>query len=227
MGQFIFSKFENRLDMRHILQLYSTNRYHHGLSDRYYRKFCLKSRFLTKYCLGLFVRTIVLGIILFYIGLIIKAYFDSDFEFSIIIAIVNTIVVFFWFNHCFAVVWVGIVIFYILSLHLKYSFRQIKDMMKQNIRYENSVLIDKIHKYDYYLKLTLEYNQLFKYILFIVYFLKTPILNILLYLTVTEVNIYLCIFIGLIVFNFYYITFTVNYISSSLSSSVHDFSSDL
>jgi hypothetical protein len=228
IAQFIFFKLENRLDMRPIIQLYSTNRYHYGLSDRYYRKFCLKSGFMAKYFLGPFFRSIVFGLTLFYIGLIIKAYFDSEFEFSIIIAIVNTIVLFVWLNHCVAVVWVGFVILYIVSLHLKYSLRQLKDMMKQNLRFENSVLIiDKIHKHNYYSKLTLDWNQSFKYVLFIVFYLTTPVLNIIVYLTVSEVNIYLRIFFGLLTFNFFYIVFIANYICSSLSSSAHDFTSDL
>ncbi len=110
--QIIFFNTENRLEMRPILQLYSTNRYHYGLSDRYYRKFCLKSRFMAKYFLGPFFRITAFGLILFYISLIIKAYFDSDFEFSIIIAIVNTIVSFVWLNHCFAM---GFVLFVMSS----------------------------------------------------------------------------------------------------------------
>jgi hypothetical protein len=63
--------------------------------------------------------------------------------------------------------------------------------------------------------------------LFIVYFLVTPLLNILLYFTISEVNPYLRIFYGLLVFNSSYIVFIANYISSSLSSSAHDFTSDL
>jgi hypothetical protein len=228
IGQITFFNFENRPETRPILQLYSTNRYHYGLSDRNYRKFCLKSRFLAKYFLGPLFRTVVFGSTLFYIGIIIKAYFYSDFEFSIIISILNTILTLVWINHNFAVIWAVFVFFYIVSLHLKYSFRQIKDMMKQNIRYENSVLIiDKIHKHDYYSKLTLDWNQHFKYMLFIVYFLTPPLLNIILNYAIFEVDIYLRIFCGFMIFNFYYIILIANYICSSLSSSAHDFTSDL
>ncbi len=228
IGQITFSVCENRLETRPIFQLYSTNHFHYGLSDRYYRKFCLKSRFMSKYFLGPFFRTIIFGLTLLYIGLTIMAYFDSDFEFSITIATLNTIVMLLFFNHCFAIVCVGFVIFYIVSLHLKYSFRQTKDMMKQNLRYENSVLImDKIHKHDYYSKLTLDWNQYFKYILFVGYFLSPLTLNILLHLALFEVIIYLRIFYGLLVFCLYFAILIVKYICTSLSSSAHDFTSDL
>ncbi len=228
LRQIVFYNFENCPEMRPILQLHSTNRYHYRLSDRYYRKFCLKSRFMAKYVLGLLIKAIVFGSILSYISLIIKAYFDSDFEFSIIIAIINTIVLFFWLNHCFAVIWGGFVILFIVSLHLRYSFRQIKDQMKQNLRFENLVLIiDKIHKHDYYSKLTLEWNKHVKYLLFIVYFLSPPSLNTVVYYTLSEVNIYLRVFYVLLVYNFFYLTFTANYICSSLYSLAHDFTSDL
>jgi hypothetical protein len=226
--QIALFNFENRPEMRPILQLYSTNRYHYELSDRYYRKFCLKSRLMAKYILGPLFRATLFGFILIYISLIVKAYFDSDFEFSIIIAIVNIIVVFVLLNHYIAVFCVGFIILCIASLHLKYSFRQMKDMMKQNLRYQNSVLImDKIHKHDYYSKLTLDWNQHFKYILFVVYFLTPPLINIILYLSVFETNNYLRIFYGLLVFNCYYLILIFNYICSSLSSSAHDFTSDL
>jgi hypothetical protein len=62
----------------------------------------------------------------------------------------------------FAVVWVGFVFFYFMSLHLKYNFRQIKDLMKQNPRPGNNLLlIDTIHKHNYYSELTLECNKIF------------------------------------------------------------------
>jgi hypothetical protein len=87
--------------------------------------------------------------------------------------------------------------------------------------------MDKIHKHDYYSKLTLDWNQVFKYILFIGYFLTPLTLNILLHLALFEEIIYLRIFYGLLVFCLYFAIFIVKYICTSLSSSAHDFTSDL
>ncbi len=51
--------------------------------------------------------------------------------------------------------------------------------------------MDTIHKHNYYSKLTLEYNKILKYILAVIYFLFTPIVN-----TVSEVNDFLRLFFG-------------------------------
>jgi hypothetical protein len=156
------------------------------------------------------------------------AYFYSDFEFSIITSIVTIIAVAVWFNHCFALVWAGFVIFYCVSLHLKYNFRQLKDIMKRNLKSGNLVLLmDVIHKHNYYSELTLEWNKIFRYVLVTVYFLLTPLLDIGVYMTASEVNYVLRIFYAFLTIMVSLVIFIVNYISSSLSSSAHDFTADL
>jgi hypothetical protein len=220
--------FENRSEFKPILQMYSTNRNHYGLGNQYYRKFCLKSKFMAKFVLGPLFRIAVFGVIIFYVGLTIKAYLDSDFEFPIIKSIFTTIMLIVWLNHCFAVVWASFVTFYIMSLHLKYNFRQMKDSMKRSLRSRNLVLLkDVIHRHNRYSELTFEYNKPFKYALAIIYFLFTPIVNILVYMTTFEVNYLLRIFYALTAIVLSLLVFITNYISSSLSSSAHDFTSDL
>ncbi len=224
----LFIFFENRSEFKPILQMYSTNRNHYGLENQYYRKFCQKSKFMVKFVLGPLFRIAVFGPIIFYVVLIIKAYFDSDFKFPIIKSILSAIVILIWLNHCFAVVWAGFVGFYIMSLHLKYNFRQIKDSMKRSLRSRNLVLLmDLFHRHNHYSELTLEYNKLFKYVLAIIYFLFTPIVNILVYMTTFEVNYIFRIFYALTAIVLSLMVFIANYISSSLSSSAHDFTSDL
>jgi hypothetical protein len=178
---------------------------------------------MAKFFLGQFFRIAVFALELFYMSLIIKAYFDSDFEFPIIKSNLSTIVLFIWLNHCFALVLGGFVIFYCISVHLKYNFRQLKDKMKRNIKSGNLVLLmDAIHEHNHYSKLTLNFNQLFKYVLVTIYFLTTPMINVLVYLAVSEVNIALHIFYILLGISFSLVIFVANYISSSLSSSAHD-----
>jgi hypothetical protein len=224
----LFIMFENRSEFRPILQKYSTNRNHYGLGNQYYRKFCLKSKFMAKFVLGPFFRIVEFELTIFYVGLTVKAYFDSDFEFPIIKSIFSTIVIIVWVNHVIAVIWAGFVLFYILSLHLKYNFRQIKDSMKRSLRSQNLVLLmDLIHRHNHYSKLTFEYNKLFKYTLAAIYFLFTPIVNILVYMTIFEVNYFLRIFYVFLAIVSSILAIILNYISSSLSSSAHDFTSDL
>jgi hypothetical protein len=100
--------------------------------------------------------------------------------------------------------------------------------MKQILRSGKSILvINEIDKHTHYSELTLEYNKIFKYVLAIVYLLITPLHNIAVYMSVSETDtlfrlVYLFKLITISI-----ILFIVNYISSSLSSSAHDFTSDL
>jgi hypothetical protein len=87
---------------------------------------------------------------------------------------------------------VGAVVFYIVSLHMKYNFRQIKDSMKRSLRPQNLVLLmDVIREHNHYSELTLEYNKFFKYVLAIVYFIFPQMINLIVYYSLFEVNPYL------------------------------------
>ncbi len=146
---------------------------------------------------------------------------DSDFEFPIVRSILSNIVLIVWLN------WL-VMLLYFMSLHFKYNFRQIKDSMKRSLRSRNLVLLmDVFHRYNHLSELTLQYNKLFKYVLAVIYFLFTPVVNILVYMTVSEVNYILRIFYALIAIVLSLTVLNTNYISSSLSSSAHDFTSDL
>jgi hypothetical protein len=226
--QTLFVVFEKYPEFKPIIQMYSSNRKQYGLENRFYFKFCLKSNFMAKYFLGPFFRLAVFSITIIYVGLIVKAYIDSDFKFPIITSILSSILLFIWLDHCFAVVWVGVVVFYIITLHLKYNFRQIKNEMKQILRSGKSIpVINEIHKHTHYSELTLKFNKVFKYVLAMVYMLITPLHNIAVYMSLSETNTLfrLLYLIGLTILST--ILFTVNYMSSSLSSSAHDFTSDL
>ncbi len=93
MVQILFIIFERSPDFRPIIQFYSSNRYHYGLWNRNYRKFCLKSKLMARCVLGPLLRISVFGLAFFYMDLVIKAYFDSDFKFPIIKSIVSTTVI--------------------------------------------------------------------------------------------------------------------------------------
>jgi hypothetical protein len=87
--------------------------------------------------------------------------------------------------------------------------------------------MDVIHKHNYYSELTLECNKIFRYVLVTVYFLLTPLLDIGVYMTEFEVNYVLRIFYAFLAIGVSLVIFIANYISSSLSSSAHDFTADL
>jgi hypothetical protein len=182
---------------------------------------------MTKCFLGPFFKFTVFSLTIPYVCLIIKAYFDSSFEFPIIKSMLSLIVIHIWCDHCFAEAMVGAVVFYVVSLHLKYKFRQIKDSMKRSLRSRNLVLLmNVIRKHDHYSKLTFRCNKFFKYVLAIVYFIFPPLINVIIYYSLYEVNPYLRTFYVLLGMSYSSTIFNTNYVSSSLSSSAHDFTSD-
>ncbi len=96
-----------------------------------------------KFILGPFFKLTVFGFYVLYVGLIIKAYFDSDFEFPVIKSILWLIVLYIWMNHNFALVWVGFVGFYIIRVNgfrLK-KFFWIGGKIRGNNFNRNSVLL--------------------------------------------------------------------------------------
>jgi hypothetical protein len=95
------------------------------------------------------------------------------------------------------------------------------------VAYIELFVFQRNREHNHYSELKLKCNKFFKYVLTIFYFIFTPIVNIMVDMTVTEVNPYLCIFYALLGMSYSSIIFIVNYISSSLSSSAHDFTSDL
>jgi hypothetical protein len=97
------------------------------------------------------------------------------------------------------------------------------------VAYIGLFVFQRNREHNHYSELKLKCNKFFKYVLTIFYFIFTPIVNIMVDMTVTEVNPYLCIFYALLGMSYSSIIFIVNYlyISSSLSSSAHDFTSDL
>jgi ABC-type uncharacterized transport system YnjBCD permease subunit len=117
-----------------------------------------------------------------------------------------------WLDDCFALVNVGSVVFYLVSLHLKYNFRQIKDSMKRSLRSRNLVLLmDAIREHNHYSELTLECNKCFKYVLAIVYFIFNPIVNLIVYYSVSEVNPYLRTFYALLGMSYSSIIFLLRF----------------
>jgi hypothetical protein len=114
-AQIICNFVEYRPEFRPIIRLYLSNRFQYGLRNQYYRKFCLKSKLMLKYILGPLCRIHVFWFNVIYVGLIIKGYFDPDFEFSVIKSILSTIVLFVWVDHSLAVIWVGVGVLYFMT----------------------------------------------------------------------------------------------------------------
>ncbi len=79
--------------------------------------------------------------------------------------------------------------------------------MKQNLKSRNLVLLmDSIREHNYYSELTLECNKCFKCVLTIIYFIFTPIVNLIVYCSGSEVNPCLCTFYALLGINYSLIT---------------------
>ncbi len=111
-----------------------------------------------------------------------KAYFDSDLKFPLIKLLINFVLNAIWFKHFVSFTSVLVLLCAITSLHLKYSFQQIKDKVRECVKSGNShQLIDAIHEHNYCSEETKKVIYLTSRLLFIAYFPTTISSNILIY----------------------------------------------
>ena len=87
-----------------------------------------------------------------------------------------------WLIQFYGMVCVALVLWFMITKYLKYKFQEINDEIKWCLRYNNSQhLIQAIHKHNLMERMTREFNEFFKYIMFLVYYFGTPAIEILLH----------------------------------------------
>jgi len=99
------------------------------LNSKYLKKFSLKSK--------LAVRAMIIGLNLilflaFMIAIVFAttAYFDPEMDFSIIIIMIWFLIIIISLYYAFSVLFIANVYTYIVSLYMKYRFRQIQDFIE-------------------------------------------------------------------------------------------------
>ena len=120
----------------------------------------------------------------------------------------------------FSLVSMGFVACYLSILYLKYKFSEVTEKIELSLKLKNRLIL--ITEHNSIAKQTKDLNELFSLIIFNIYFLATPPLMILIYLThANDSTLFLrmvAIFVFIIVF---FVVFSINLLSSLISQSAH------
>jgi hypothetical protein len=198
------------------------------LNEKYFEKFCRRVKLVTKLFFGPLFIAIVLIIIVPFGYLSIKAYFDSEMDFSLIKLMINYITFAILIIHGVAIACIAFVMYYLTTLYLKYHFLQIKEQIQRCVTTGNSgLLIDAIHEHNYFTQLTQKLNEMLSIGLGIIYFCGTPTLDILLHLAIHSKNIYMRSFYTPFFIQLLSCILIFNLIISQVSTAAHNITSDL
>jgi hypothetical protein len=211
-----------------LLQRMKNNHNIYKLNDKYYGKFSRNSKFIVKIILGpIFIVGVLLNVIPFtYLSL--KAYFDSQMNFSSIILIINYVLLTICWFHCSTIFAISVVMNFWTVLYLKYHFQQIRETIQHCVKTGNStLLIDAIHEHNYFTELTEKLNEMMCVFFGLVYICDTPAINIILYLTIYCENLYLRSFYALFLAQAVILLFAFTFITSRISVFAHNVSSDI
>jgi prepilin signal peptidase PulO-like enzyme (type II secretory pathway) len=129
-----------KLEFISLMLKIKNNQNIYKFKNKYFKKFCRKSKLIIKLLLGpLFIAFVFVNIIP-YGYLSIEAYFDSKMDFSLIKLIMNYILFIICLTHGVALDWLTLVMCYWTTLYLKYHFQQIKEQIQECVITGNSQL---------------------------------------------------------------------------------------
>jgi len=128
-----------------------------------------------------------------------------------------------WLINIYSIAIGGFVTYILSSLYLKYQFEQINDQIEKNIKWGSvRKLMIAMSNHNSLTQSTIKLNLLFKYILFIIYYLAKPTLNLILYLTHGRDSSTILRIAAMIAFSFLIsLIYSVNYFSTAVTKAAH------
>jgi hypothetical protein len=142
---FLFER-NMKLEFISLMLRIKNNQNIYKLKNKYFKKFCRKSKLIVKLLLWLLFIACVFVNIIPYDYLSIEVYFDSEMDFSLIKLIMNYILFIICLTYGQA-----LVMYYWTILYLNHHFQQIKEQIQQCVKTGNSqLLIDAIHEHYFF-----------------------------------------------------------------------------
>jgi len=184
--------------------------------------------FIAKYLLNNIFYFSVFFTQLFYIIAILFDYLNPESNIYIINAICGYLVVLVYSIQNFSILWFGTTIWYSFALYGKLKFIEIYDKIRNIVnkytdnRYTNVLLMNAIIEHNVYEKKVKDFNHLFRYVTFILYYLVTPGFQIALYVIHhKESEIFARIFASFGVIICFSAVIAMNVMSAWISKSAH------
>ena len=149
------------------------------LEDRYYSKFCVRVKFLTKILYPTLIGCAFVPVAGHGITSIIS-YVIDDVHQSVIPLIISNIMISIWMLRATAMGLGGSLLIYFIIKYLKFKFNQLNDLIEKSYRLKNSrLLLKAIERHQRITLSVKQMNQIISYVFGFTYMSCTPPLNIL------------------------------------------------
>ena len=148
------------------------------------RRLAVNANLISKYLIRQTFWPLTVITILLFVGATLVAYLDPDSGFNIISVVTWSILLSLFMVNCFGLVCVGFLIWVICCLYLIYKFKELSEKVKHSIQVRNvSLLMSAITEHNSVSKLTKQLNDFFSLMIFIIYYMASPTIMLLVYLS--------------------------------------------
>ena len=153
----------------------------------------------------------------------ILAYLDPESGFTLISLIFWNTVLFAFILQIYSIISVGFIVLFLIPLYILYLFREIEDKIHFSLKFRNSyTLFCALFRHNYIAKLTKELNYTLSLFIFLIYYIGTPGVMIILYIVLGKYSTIEVKIIGALIFTMVLIVLcSVNLICSMISQSAH------
>ena len=154
-----------------------------------------------------------------YLVIAIIRYFNHDSGFPLFMVLFWLLTTFLFFQQCFGIVAVGFVYWTLSTFLLKYSFEEMLKIIELSLKSQNPIIILKaIYEHNRVIKICSDLNDLFKYLLFIIYYMSSPMLIFIFYYIMKEYkDIRIVIILSPVLILVYTVVFLINLFSSQIA----------
>ena len=170
-----YEEWNKSAEVLNFLQSLKTKSLNTKLNARNRRRFGLRVNLMTKYMIEFFHKSVSFFVGLVFNSTLIMVYFDPKTEYSIVIIIFWSIVTILWSIYFYSVVTFVAYIWYLSTIFLNYKFSEIHELIERSVKTgDKQLLMNSIHIHNSAAVLTHSLNKYFKELIFIVYYIATP-----------------------------------------------------
>ena len=218
---FQYMEYKHRFHALRILNDIKHNTCVYPLNDQNIHKFHSKANFLAKYILKQSVYCLTLLVFPMIFVSTIISYLKNKNKYSLISITFWMFCTFLWnfFNSCLVIT--CFVIFFLTILYLRYQFMEINEQLNSKSNFKH--IFDAIIRHNIITKYTEDVNDMFKYIIFIFYYMVSPYINIIAFTVINKnTNFYIRLLKALVLIALIFMLFMLNYICASVTKTAHN-----
>ena len=218
-----YEEWNNSAEVINFLQSLKTKSLNIKLNARNQRRFGLRVNLMTEYMINVFHKSVSFFVGLVFTSALILVYLDSKNDYSIILVIFWSIVTILWSIYFYSVVTFVGIIWYLSTIFLKYIFTEIHELIERSVKTgDKRLLMNSIHFHNSVSVLTHCLNKYFKELIFFFYYMVTPCLELISYISHEKSTVFvariLAAFVVVLIFS---LVFAMNLLSANVIHSAH------